>query len=536
MKKYFILLFLFSCAFAKEVWVEGLNGIVFSDSEEKLKEVPDKFRGTGFYDLLIPDQIEFREKIRPFFGKPITAELLTEIKSLIVEYYRDHDYPIVAVLIPTGQDITHGVIRVLILVGKIGQIKAEGARWISNEKIAEQLREKPGEIIKESEILCDLDWINQNPFVTTDVIFEPGKNISETDLILVTEDRFPLRVYSAYENTGNLVAGSSRFLAGFNFTNPVWWNHQLNGLFLSAPDFNEWWAVTGSYIIPTNWRQQLEIYGAFTRTRPDQQGLDLTGKGWQIAGRYTIPFCLWFFNNQAIIGYEFKRTNNFLNFAQTLIFDHYFDISQFVFGFESSIEYEMGITSLGLFIYYSPGHMTSFNRNRDFQRERNGAKAHYTYGKFRLDQALEMPLDFSWIMNLSFQQSNHKLLPTEEFSLGGYFTVRGYDENEVIGDNGLLIKNEIRTPKFTYKFSRRKLTQVLQFLIFLDFGVSYDVDQNILSKNKTVLASIGPGIRYTFHKNIIFRFDYGWQLHTIDRIVNDSNKHSRAHFGLTVSF
>lgn len=184
MKKYFILLFLFSCAFAEEVWVEKLNGIVFSDSEEKLKEVPDKFRGAGFYDLLVPDQIEFREKIRRFFGKPITAELLTEIKGVIVEYYRDHDYPVVAVLIPTGQDITYGVIRVLILVGRVGEIKAEGARWISNEKIAKQLREKPGEIIKESEILCDLDWINQNPFVTTDVIFESGKISSRRILFL----------------------------------------------------------------------------------------------------------------------------------------------------------------------------------------------------------------------------------------------------------------------------------------------------------------------------------------------------------------
>ena len=44
------------------------------------------------------------------------------------------------------------------------------------------------------------------------------------------------------------------------------------------------------------------------------------------------------------------------------------------------------------------------------------------------------------------QYSPSKLVATELFTIGGYNTVRGYDENIVSGDQGWLVVNELRTP------------------------------------------------------------------------------------------
>lgn len=520
----------------EEVWIDELKGIILSDDESKLERAPDSLNGICFFEFDVPKKWEFRRELEPFLGKPVCAQFLQGLKNTIVRFYREHNYPVVAVVIPSGQEITHGVIRLAILIGKVGEVQSRGARWFSNEKIKKEFRLKEGEEITENKVLCDLDWINQNPFLETDIILEPGKTLRETDMILVTKDRFPFRAYTAYENTGNIIAGTSRFLAGFNWANLFQWNHQLNALFLTAPNFTEWWAVTASYVAPFMWRHLLEVNGAFSRTRPKDESLDLTGKAWQTSFKYIIPFWAWFFNCRFNIGYEFKRTNNFLTVGTTLVFDDYFDICQFVSSFETSIDYPMGITTLAVYVYYSPGNLSHYNKTRIFEQEREGAKAGYVYGKFRFDQTLKMPKNFSWVLNVAFQQSNKKLLPNEEFSLGGYFTVRGYDENEVISDNGLLIKTEVRTPKWTYQPSRKPRKHQLQFLAFLDFGVAYDTDSNILSKYSTALASFGPAIRYNYNDNIKFRFDYGWQLHAITRVVDDSSRDSRAHLGLTVAF
>src|SRR5690606_17921466 len=116
-----------------------------------------------------------------------------------------------------------------------------------------------------------------------------------------------------------------------------------------------------------------------------------------------------------------------------------------------------------------------------------------------------LPKGFSWWLDILFQQASGKLLPTEQFSLGGFYTVRGYDENEVISDNGILIKNEFYFP--TIKLPPKKRTHHLKFLAFIDYGWGYDVNQNVLSRDVATLASLGPGIRYNFENYISARFD-----------------------------
>ena len=50
-----------------------------------------------------------------------------------------------------------------------------------------------------------LDWINENPFRSTQLIYEPGPQVGTTDVTLVTKDRFPLRIYGGHQNTGNIM-------------------------------------------------------------------------------------------------------------------------------------------------------------------------------------------------------------------------------------------------------------------------------------------------------------------------------------------
>jgi len=543
-RKILILIFLFTFQISEaqekssdRVVIRELKGILLAGPDEHIPKLTElRSSGISYKRLLVPNKKKLSRVMGQYLCEPVSMETLDAMKQSIVHYYQASGYPIVTAIIPE-QDISKGLLAIVVIVGKLGEVHAEGAKYFSNEKIASMIRTKPGAYIRSKRMAEDLDWINDNPFRTTKLIYEPGDEIGKTNVSLETKDRFPVKVYGGYQNTGNIIAGRSRFYTGIDWGNAWGIGHRINYQWTTADRINKWHAHCGNYIIPLPWRNILEFFGAYVKAKPPEgDETDLNGNSWQVHSNYVIPFRTFEkMKNNVTLGYEFKRTNNFLSFATDQIFDNSIDVSQFVVGYGFDINYRQGMTSFEVSLYLSPGGMTAFNKDSNFSQERDGATSNYIYGKLRFDQMLMLPKDFSWVLNTLFQQSTGKLLPSEEISLGGYATVRGYDENEVIGDNGILVKNEFRSPPLTMVKSK-KIPHQIQFLAFVDLGLTYDADQSILDKKTEVLASIGPGARYSFGEYVSIRFDYGWQLDSIMRKVDESNRHSMAHFGVYCSF
>ena len=484
-------------------------------------------------DLWVPQKHKLEVCLEKYINACINQSLLNDIKCTISQYYDSCGYPFVKVAIPSNQDITDGELKVLVSLNRVNSVKCEGANHFSDNHLSSQFKVRKDDLVEINQMANELEWINQNPFRSTTLTLLPSDEFGRTDLVLKTCDRFPVKVYTGYENTGNQVGGSSRFLAGINFGNMFWRGHQWNNLFISGADISKFWLISSSYVIPTSWKGKFEFYGSFTKSRPDMDSdFSMDGKGWQVAGRYRHYFNRHY---EFFAGYEFKRTNNFLTFSEQLVFDQYFDISQFLMGLEINYKYRIGSTFFGIILYGSPGDMTAFNKDSIFMEERGGAIANYIYGKLRLEQLFYLPKDFVLFFNGAFQQSTSKLLPSEAFSIGGYYTVRGYEENEAIGDNGMLLRTELRMPGIK-NYKCKKVQHNLQFLGFVDFGYVYDADKSLVDKNTVFLASVGPGLRYFFRENLQARFDYGFQLKSVTRTDPAGKRHSRGHVGVILSF
>jgi hemolysin activation/secretion protein len=191
---------------------------------------------------------------------------------------------------------------------------------------------------------------------------------------------------------------------------------------------------------------------------------------------------------------------------------------------------------LGAEFYYSPGGLTGNNSDFDFNMLRTATKADYMYGRANLERITKMPYDFSWVVKVWGQLASDRMLPSEQLALGGYSTVRGYDERVVTGDDALIVNNEIRTPPmFPINWAGfQKGIDGLQLLGFFDFGAVRQV--HVLPQDganpNPVLYSTGVGLRYTLSKNLSFRFDYGFPL--TDKSLNEFS--SRGHVGVLISF
>ncbi len=517
-----------------------LKGLTFLPYEDHLQPVLILSRGIVIDEISLPDKKAFVAKMRPFLGKPITSEVLSDLKKTIINYYWEQGYPLVRVIIPIGQDITEGKVQVIIVSARLGKVKIEGKKYTSDEKLKKAIRLQPGDEIESKLLMNDAAWLEGDPFRTVDIIYEQGEDLGTTDIVLHVDERFPLTVYTGYENNPYKSAGSSRFKTGFHWGHLFWQDQQINFEFISAEKIDRWFSVSGNYIIPLPWRDQLKFFYNYIRSKATSEDLNIAigskpkGEFWQLGARYNLQLSGFVSYKHLIqFGYDFKRSNNLLEYYGYNVGRTQADISQFLVRYEATETDKTGRTFFGFSVYISPGGMTAFNRNHFFREQRSGANSDYYYFLFNLDRYQHLGRDWSWTLSTIIQMSSGKLLATEEFSLGGHLTVRGYLENEVLGDRGMLLKNEIRTPSISFKPSWK---DEFQLLAFVDFGFLNEVDQNVLSKDTSVLLSAGPGALYKISQYVNVRCDAGFQMKSVHGKLFGKNLHRRVHLAAFLTF
>jgi hemolysin activation/secretion protein len=186
--------------------------------------------------------------------------------------------------------------------------------------------------------------------------------------------------------------------------------------------------------------------------------------------------------------------------------------------------------------FLSPGDLTDENDDADFNTQHTGAEANYYYGRLTFERVTRLPWNMSWIVRGGGQLASGNLIPSEQLGVGGYNTVRGYDEREANGDRGLVASTELRSPAYTVfgRFPKWRVSDQLQFLAFTDYGIAESVHLQP-GESSSHLWSVGGGLRYTINRYLTFRFDYGVQLRDSEAPV-PSDYGSRAHIGVIASY
>jgi hemolysin activation/secretion protein len=435
------------------VLIPALKGVVFLSSRAALQTGGVTMQGVDAAAVPLLAGSDFARILAQYMGQPVTLNRLNAFTHDVVVFYREHSRPIVDVLVPE-QDVSRGTVQVLVLEGRLGKVRVEGNKYFSSAAIAGQIRTQPGAPIDGTPLLADLAWLNQNPFRQVDLVFARGELPGETDVLLRTKDILPLRAYTGYEDSGNVTTGEDRYLFGVNWGNALGLDQQFNYQFMASPDFKKLKAHSGSYVIPLPWRHTLTIFGNYATSVPDLGGdyFNLTGKSWQVSMRYAVPLPDLFagrMTQKVTAGFDFKRSNNNLQFGGYQIFDQETDVDQFVATYAASVKDRFGSTSAELEGVVSPGGLSNYNHTVDFEDSRSLSRADYAYGNLVIERTTNLWADFVWTVRLTAQWADQNLLSSEQLGLGGYDTLPGYEEREANGDNGFLLANELHAPVFS---------------------------------------------------------------------------------------
>ncbi|MHB8481549.1 MAG: ShlB/FhaC/HecB family hemolysin secretion/activation protein [Nitrospiria bacterium] len=503
-----------------------------------------------------PEKI--RERVSPFEGENKEMEDVEKARASLEKAYHDAGYPTVLVVVPE-QTIQNGVVKMTVIESKIGEVSLDGNRYFSRQRILEKLPSiRPGALLYEPEVIKELNQVNSNPDLEVTPVLIMGSQPGTVDLQLKAKDRLPLHGSLEWNNRMTPNSPQYRLNSSIQYTNLFDRDHILTLNTMQSPDNWGLVQVYGlSYVAPVYDSDHLLIaYGARSETRsvlngsslPVYQGdISITGNATIFGARYLFP--LWPGNatsHQLSIGIEYKQIGR-----SDAAFPGGYGLSVA----NSPVNYAPVSVTYNLSRSGSPGSMkllATVKGNRagvvpgggetDFGGDpsdpvnqpgnRKGATGTFVVVQAGSEFFGNLPEGMALSFKADGQAASEPLIPAEQYFAGGVESVRGYLENEVLGDNAVRGSLELLSPSYP-PFLRDKIKGNIRFAAFYDVAYLSSREIPAGQTDHYTLEGTGVGLRFKLTDNFQASLDEAWALD--DAAVTHRGDHF-THFSLKVAF
>jgi hemolysin activation/secretion protein len=454
--------------------------------------------------------------LRRYLGLPLRQALLDSLRGAIGQYYASINRPFVSVAIPK-QDVTDGVIQVVVIEGHVGKVTVTGNRWFDDRQYLDAVRLQPGAPIDNAELQSDLDWINRNQYRHATAAASAGAQPGATDLKIAAQDRLPVGVSGGIDNTGNVSTGLYRLWTSLDWGNAFWRGDDFNYRYTTSAEIHLLKEHSFSYTSYLPWRDTLNLSGSIVHSNSRSDGTLITtaGRSDYASLRYQHPLpAIGPLTHTISVGYDFKSTNNNILFGGVSVFPTTTEIDQFLGIYDATLPDALGSTNLVATLVVSPGGLTPLNNTATFQTQQAGARADYLYGNVALERLTDLVYGVTWDAKALYQRSNGILLSSEQLSFGGPYANRGFVTAGATRDEGFQTSHELRAPTFAPNLPRLFgaagwQDQFVAF-VFFDYGIGWNHPPPDTS-NRSWLSemTIGPGFTYQLDRYLSARFTYG---------------------------
>ena len=116
----------------------------------------------------------------------------------------------------------------------------------------------------------------------------------------------------------------------------------------------------------------------------------------------------------------------------------------------------------------------------------------------------EIAEDTVFLIRTDIQLTPDALVPLEQIANGGFESVRGYRQDSLLSDNGVLVSAELRYP--ILRTGDRK--GILHFTPFVDFATGWN-SSDLPNPDPQSLVSVGIGLRWEYSDRIKARIEWG---------------------------
>jgi len=387
----------------------------------------------------------------PFIGKCVEGKTLTDLVTAIQTYYNDQGYVAARVSIPQ-QNIQSGNLELKVLEGKIGQVTVGDNSFTDKMQEFTAFGGLEGETLNLEDINQGIYQINRLPSNNATMKIEPAKNEGEADISIANQKKFPARATVGYNNLGNDFTGIHQTSFSGGIDNLLFLNDAINLSYSTNLDddskVKDNTSFTSGISIPLGYNTISYDYSRseFRGTNQGNSGpLILTG--YSERNNVTLDRVLLNKGNLRISGnasLSTKSSASYLN--QTKIDTSERKLTIGNVGFTVSDYFKNGVN-----LYLKPSYSKGLKILNAKQDEANitadTPKAQFDYFKLyaSLSKRLTIPkteIPFTLSTEMDSQYAKQTLFGTEQFSVGGYYSVRGFRENYITGDSGYYLRNK----------------------------------------------------------------------------------------------
>lgn len=387
----------------------------------------------------------------PFIGKCFKHKTMSDLISALTNYYHSQGYTTSYPNIPK-QNIQDGILEIEMLEGKIEKIVIGEDGLVNKMQELTAFGNIKGDVLQIDNINQGMYQINRLLSNSATMKIEPGNNIGEAAVLVENNKKFPARATVSYDNLGNDFTGIRRSNFSGSLDNLLFLNDNINLNYATNLNDNsqekDIKSFTSGISIPFGYNTFSYDYSR-SEFRGTNQGVNgpLRLSGYSNRNNFTIDRVLFYKGNLRIsanTSLTTKSSASYLNQEKIDTSERKLTIGNL--GFSISNYFNNGV-NLYLKPSYSKGLKLLNAKQDDPNLTIDIPKAQFDYFKLYASLSkrfilprIEAPILLSGEMDS--QYSKQTLYGTEQFAVGGYYSVRGFRENYIVGDNGYYFRNK----------------------------------------------------------------------------------------------
>ncbi|MBD1933714.1 MULTISPECIES: ShlB/FhaC/HecB family hemolysin secretion/activation protein [Cyanophyceae] len=446
-------------------------------------------------------QDEIAALTQPYENRSVTLEELLELRSAIIQLYIKKGYITSGAFLPNNQDLNSGIVQIQVVEGEIEQIEIGGLRRLREGYVRSRIIRATSTPLNQQRLEEALQLLQLDPLieqVNAELVAgsTPGNNILRVSL----KEAPAFHTAFGVDNNQSPSIGSVQGSVEVSHNNVLGFGDRLAAQYGRTEGLN---LYDINYTIPVNARNGTLSFrynnGDSRIIEEDFRDVGIRSETQTYSLGFRQPITRTPTREFALsLGLNLRR-------SQTYILDD----RPFSFT-EGPEDGESKVTV----IRFSQDWV-----NRGTRRVL-AARSQFSLGINAFDttinntgtdgQFFSWVGQFQWVQQLSprnllvaridAQLTPDSLLSLERFSMGGVDTVRGYRQNQLVSDNGILASVEVRVPLTSDP-------RILQLAPFFEIGTAWNNRE--IDPDPATIASLGLGLRWLITPDLSLRVDYG---------------------------
>ena len=521
----------------KELRISGNNLV---STAEVLENMPLIYKPSAKEGAAVDEIYDFRALldivVEPGKDREVSLKSIQGLTKYVLSIYQKKGYVGIYVYVPAQEvkgeaQFGDKILPIEVIEGKVAKVTIERYDFDRQEQKEGYLKDsvlhswspaQTGEVIKKKELGNYVNLLNLNPDRYVSAVISRSTEPNALNLTYDVYESNPWHWYLQADNAGTEDRQwSPRF--GIINTNLTGIDDKFSVMY-QAPwekGIEDEYALFGSYNLPVfTPRLRLNLYAGYSQfDTPGVTGIDFIGNGSFYGGILSYNLFQkddWFFDITGSYSHERSKVTPSLGIATDV------DMDLFGAGVHLHRSEDLSDTSVSFNTFTN---VSGTDDEVDIQLRQDDAD----FTIYNLSASHSMYLDPKKVNRLSgtfrLITSDERLVPAKMTTFGGLYSVRGYEEDEIVADGGIIMSaqyefdlvkhNEAQQERVTgseqSKEEKPWLTKLAP-LVFVDYGRAKIKSPLWAEQEIHELGSIGAGVVIEIGDNFNAGIYYGWPL------------------------